>query len=149
MKPETPQNATPTYEQGSVLPPAGLEVVGGVPTLPRPEVGVLGGQERVEQAAEARAQVANMAVSSVSVALPVVDPAAGAQPTLQQPASGLVTPLTAADEDLIEKEWVDKARAIITQTKDDPHARTAQVNELQRNYLQKRFGKVLGADGDA
>ncbi len=55
------------------------------------------------------------------------------------------TPLVAADEDVIEKEWVDKAKAIIQQTKDDPYKRTQQVNALQRDYLQKRYGKVVGA----
>jgi Txe/YoeB family toxin of Txe-Axe toxin-antitoxin module len=61
------------------------------------------------------------------------------------PASASTTPLVAADEDLIEKEWVDKAKEIIQQTKDDPHTRSQKVNELQRDYLQKRYGKVIGA----
>ena len=61
------------------------------------------------------------------------------------PSGNGTTPLVAADEDLIEKEWVDKAKQIIEQTRDDPHARTQKVNELQRDYLQKRYGKVVGA----
>lgn len=53
-------------------------------------------------------------------------------------------PQVAADEDLIEKEWVDKAKKIIAETKDDPHAREMQVGKLQADYLKKRYGKELG-----
>lgn len=62
---------------------------------------------------------------------PVVDDSAG--PTL------------AADDDLIEKEWVDKAKKIILETKDDPFRREQEVARLQADYLRKRYGKELGA----
>jgi hypothetical protein len=55
------------------------------------------------------------------------------------------TPLLAADEDLIEKEWVDKAKKIILETKDDPYAREAAVTRLQADYLRKRYGKELNS----
>lgn len=54
-------------------------------------------------------------------------------------------PDTAADDDLIEKEWVSKAKHIIAQTVDDPRAREEAVGQLQREYLRKRYGKDLGA----
>ena len=54
------------------------------------------------------------------------------------------TPLNAGDDDLIEKEWVDKAKKIITETKDDPHQREQEVGKLQADYLRKRYGKELG-----
>jgi Txe/YoeB family toxin of Txe-Axe toxin-antitoxin module len=53
--------------------------------------------------------------------------------------------LVAEDADLIEKEWVERAKKIILETKDDPFARTNRVNELQKDYLQKRYNKNLGA----
>jgi hypothetical protein len=46
---------------------------------------------------------------------------------------------------LIEKEWVDKAKQIIVQTKDDPYRREQEVGKLQADYLLKRYGKELGA----
>ena len=55
------------------------------------------------------------------------------------------TPLVANDDDLIEKEWVDKAKKIVTETKDDPYRREAEVGKLQVEYLRKRYGKELGA----
>ncbi|MCB9819870.1 hypothetical protein H6796_01000 [Candidatus Nomurabacteria bacterium] len=54
-------------------------------------------------------------------------------------------PAVANDDDLIEKEWVDQAKKIIAQTRDDPHAQEAQVGRLQEDYLQKRYGKTLGS----
>ena len=53
-------------------------------------------------------------------------------------------PVVAGDDDLIEKEWVDKAKKIILETRDDPFKREQEVNRLQADYLRKRYGKELG-----
>jgi len=53
----------------------------------------------------------------VSLPLP---PAPNSIPPEPGVASLADTPLVAADEDLIEKEWVDKAKKIVEATKDDP-----------------------------
>lgn len=53
-------------------------------------------------------------------------------------------PVAAADDDLIEKEWVDRAKKIIAETKDDPHNREIAIGKLQSDYLKKRYGKELG-----
>lgn len=52
--------------------------------------------------------------------------------------------MTAADEDLIEKEWVDKAKKIISETKDDPYRREQEVGKLQIEYIRKRYGREIG-----
>lgn len=54
------------------------------------------------------------------------------------------TPLIAKDDDLIEKEWVEKAKKIVTQTKDNPHQREEAATGLKVDYLKKRFGRELG-----
>jgi hypothetical protein len=51
--------------------------------------------------------------------------------------------VVAADEDLIEKEWIEKAKRVISETKHDPHAQEQAISRLQADYLQKRYGKVL------
>lgn len=74
---------------------------------------------------------------------PIVIP----QPTSQVDDTAVLVddvPLVAADEDLIEKEWVDKAKKIVVATKDDPYKREAEVGRLQTEYLKKRYGKELG-----
>jgi len=109
-----------------------------LPVLPAPEGGIETGAERVEQTAEASAAVADAAATGA----PVVAPAATVPD--DQATSG-VGPAVAADEDVIEKEWVDKAKKIVLSTVDDPHGRASKVNELQKDYLKKRYGKVLGA----
>jgi hypothetical protein len=116
-----------------------------VPTLPPLDAGIERGHQQVEQAAEAGARVSDAVASATAVAVPVVPVMPVQAPPVQDVSSTSSTPLVAADEDLIEKEWVDKAKDIIEKTKDDPHARSMQVNELQRDYLKKRYGKVVGA----
>ena len=59
------------------------------------------------------------------------------------------TPLVAADEDLIEKEWVDKLKKIIILTKDDPYERSRVITQLQIDYLKKRYNKTLGQDDNS
>ena len=48
------------------------------------------------------------------------------------------------NEDLIEKEWVEKLKKIITLTRDDPYERSRVIAQLQADYLKKRYNKVLG-----
>lgn len=140
MQPENSQPA-PTSPEHLPLPPAYTGE--SIPSLPPIETGIEKGAERREQAAEGRAAVADAPVVATPVAVPQVAPVVQQAPPVQ-PVTGN-SPLVAADEDLIEKEWVDKAKEIVQHTKDDPHARTQQVNELQRDYLQKRYNRVIGA----
>jgi hypothetical protein len=69
-------------------------------------------------------------VALPTVTAPVVDDSAG--------------PVLASDDDLIEKEWVDKAKKIIVETQNDPYRREQEVSKLQVDYLRKRYGKELG-----
>lgn len=78
--------------------------------------------------------------------MPVVPiPTAPAAPS--QPAQTTLpvddSPMTAADEDLIEKEWVEKAKKVISETKHDPYAQEQAVSRLQADYLHKRYGKTI------
>lgn len=125
------------------MPPA----IGGeaVPVLPPLETAGEQSSERREQVAEAGAVASNLAGSGVAV--DQVTPSIPTAPLANGSAQGVVMgPSFAADEDLIEKEWVDKSKEIIALTRNDPHDRTDKVNQLQRDYLKKRFGKDLGAE---
>ena len=61
------------------------------------------------------------------------------------PSAASDPPSIANDDDLIEKEWVDKAKKVIAETKDDPYRREQEVNRLQADYLAKRYGRQLGS----
>lgn len=56
-------------------------------------------------------------------------------------ASG--NPETAEDSDLIEKEWVNKAKEIVRQYRTDPYKQTRELHRLRADYMQKRYGKQL------
>lgn len=51
------------------------------------------------------------------------------------------TPAVAEDNDDIEKEWVNKAKKIVEQTKSDPYLQERAVSRLQADYMKKRFNK--------
>ncbi len=57
-------------------------------------------------------------------------------------ASGWM-PEIADDTDLIEKEWVDKAKEIVAQTANDPYLQNKEINKIRSEYLKKRYNKEL------
>jgi hypothetical protein len=59
------------------------------------------------------------------------------------PAGGQTTGMIADDADLIEKEWVIRAKGIVLQTKDDPHTQNREMNKVKADYLKKRYNKDL------
>jgi hypothetical protein len=54
-------------------------------------------------------------------------------------------PTVADDVDVIEKAWVNKAKQIIENTKDDPHAQEEEFEKLQIEYHKKRYGRDIKA----
>lgn len=113
-----------------------------LPMPPSPETGFDQGAERAEQRSEATPAAAN-AAPAVAPPTPTLPPVVVPDDTTMAPTDD--NPVVAADEDLIEKEWVDKAKRIIATTKDDPYRREQEVGKLQADYLRKRYGKELGA----
>ncbi len=71
---------------------------------------------------------------------PVVQGAASQHPV--QP----VTPAAAEDLDLIEKEWVYKAKEIVEATQASPHEQSAQINQIKADYIKKRYDKDIQVD---
>lgn len=141
MQPQNFEN-TGAPEQLPVQPPNMSE---RVPVLPTPESGLQTGAERKEQAGEARAAAADAAgVAHPGMPLPQDDAGDPAGVPVAAVPTG-TSPIVAADQDVIEKEWVDKAKKIVMETQDDPYKRQTEVSELQKDYLQKRYGKQLGA----
>ncbi len=108
-----------------------------------PEIGIESGVERRERAAEAAASIADSSSGLPTVLPSLIDDAAIVvdNTTLQ---NNDTTPLTANDDDLIEKEWVDRAKKIVTDTKEDPYRREEAVSKLQKEYQEKRYGRELG-----
>lgn len=138
MEPKLPApNLSP--ERAPSTPSQNIEAF---PMPPNPETGFERGEKPIEQQSEA----APTTVVSPTPVLPTPVMTAAPQPPMPQAVQAPVNtnPTVANDDDLIEKEWVDKAKQIISQTRDDPHQRERQVGALQRDYLKKRYGKELG-----
>lgn len=124
------------HEQSPSLPAAMPETLPGV----SPEIY----SDREAAPAEREPQQQPLTPAPDPAVIPVLP-----QPVVPADDSATTTaitdvPDTAADDDLIEKEWVNKAKHIIAQTVDDPRAREEAVAQLQREYLRKRYGKELG-----
>jgi hypothetical protein len=132
---------------------------GGTPNfeLPReqpeaaPEQGEARREQTVEQAPAARPERSPQAAKQP--ALPVVpdDIPAADNPVIAAPPDDVTDnafdPHQAAeDTDRIEPEWVDKAKAIVSQTHDDPYAQKHEMSKIKAEYIRKRFGKTIKTD---
>lgn len=83
-------------------------------------------------------------------AAPVLPPLPAIAPAkpLATPVTDDTNPTTATDADLIEKEWVEKAKKVVAETKHDPYLQGQEVSKLQADYLKKRYGKVVSLPSD-
>jgi hypothetical protein len=50
------------------------------------------------------------------------------------------SPAVAADVDVIEPEWVDKAEQVVQAHRGDPYGEEEAIEQLQEDYLKKRYG---------
>ena len=49
----------------------------------------------------------------------------------------------ADDSDLIEKEWVNKAKQIVERTRDDPFQQSKELTVFKADYMKKRYNKTM------
>lgn len=127
------------------------------PELPNPQKQVEQGIDYAANLEGAQEQVTaksiEQGISAPQVTPPVMpaDPVSivSAQMVSPQapPPSGVtgvsVMPQIAEDNDLIEKEWVEKAKQIVEHTKHDPHLQSKEMNHMKADYLMKRYNKEL------
>ena len=82
-------------------------------------------------------------------AAPMVSPQPNAQqqaptsavPPVAVPAA--YTPAIADDVDLIEKEWVERAKQIVEHTKHDPYIQNEEMTKMKADYLKKRYNRDI------
>ena len=63
--------------------------------------------------------------------------------TMTSATTMLDVPAVAEDLDLIEKEWVRKAKEIVAATLGDPYSQNRQINEMKVDYIKKRYNKDI------
>jgi hypothetical protein len=111
-----------------------------------------GSGENMPPAAEAM-PVAGEQIPAVPTAPTLAPALPGTPPTsavpLQSPTTpgvdnaAVATPAAADDTDLIEKEWVNKAKQIVEKTRDDPYNQSKELTKFKAEYMQKRYNKAL------
>ena len=74
------------------------------------------------------------------------DPSAQALAKQAPPSAG--HPQIADDADLIEKEWVDKAKEIVARTSQDPYRQNKELTLMKADYLKKRYNKDVRISED-
>ena len=128
------------------------------PILPNPEGSPHVEPPRQEQVVQpvspetAPNRAAEVSRETAAAPIPLAPAPASPQPLGQDGATQSATtsmtptndnPSLADDVDVIEKEWVDKAKKIVSATKDNPHQQEKEVSKLQADYLMKRYGKQI------
>lgn len=126
------------------LPPPVMEQTPNTPqmaeTLPASATGTPEqGQGRAEQASSPQPAAPQAAMP---VSLPqVLPPTATGQPSATAPTA--TTPPIADDSDLIEKEWVHRAKQIVERTRDDPYKQSEELTGVKVDYMKKRYNKTI------
>lgn len=120
LPPLSPEDEPGLAEQGHEAPAARPETVGERPAAP--------------------------ALPTVPTDIPAAD-----QPVIAAPPQDATIPVTdpqtpAHDKDRIEKQWVDKAKAVIARTQDDPYLQKDEMSKVKAEYIQKRFNKIIKTD---
>ncbi len=66
-----------------------------------------------------------------------------ADPQATTAATAVTSHLSAQDADLIEKEWVLKAKEIVARTHGDPYVQNNEINKIKADYIKKRYNKDI------
>lgn len=51
--------------------------------------------------------------------------------------------LGADDLDLIEKEWVMKAKEVVDHTQNDPYLQSKELSKIRADYIKKRYNRTI------
>jgi hypothetical protein len=77
-------------------------------------------------------------------------PTSLSQPTLQNLSSSGTSntvqtslPSLADDKDLIEKEWVNKAKQIVEHNREDPYEQSKELTIFKADYMKKRYNRTI------
>jgi hypothetical protein len=132
-------NQSSSETSGLSLPPPVAEQAPEVDVAP--ETG-----QQAESAPAASAEKAPTASQGALPAIPVIPviPTDDSQltPTDDESTSSASTKAL-DDKDLIEREWVDKAKAIVEHTAEDPFKQTEEMSGLKADYLHQNYNKSI------
>ncbi len=138
----SPNIPAPSERSGGLTPADLKSGVAGAEVAPMSgaEVAPVPGPGAPQAAAPAAAATVKPTAADVAAAMALVT---GPVKPVSTP-----NPQVAADIDVIEPEWVEKAEEVVKAHAGDPYAEEEAIEELQQDYLQKRYGINVG-DPDA
>ena len=122
-----------------VQPPKSPETAKGSVEQERPGQEAASGKQAMPSAIRPLPVIPDVPPHQVPAAAPTDDAAVSVK-------SPKTAKLPAADSDLIEKQWVDKAKEIVAETKSDPYKQKHEMSKAKADYVQKRFKKTLKTD---
>ncbi len=117
-------------EQTTATPQGSMEALQGADVQERQM------SQRIEQGISAPTLQTTGTAQAQQFAAPITQPPV-------QPVASRGLPQIADDSDLIEKEWVAKAKEIIARTKFDPHEQNKEVGLVRADYMKKRYNKDI------
>ena len=106
------------------------------------EKAVEAGVQEESSTGRSQSQMQQNTVTQPAISIPVVV----AQPQTDDKAPTPTKGLEAAEADLIEKQWVERAKAIVSQTKSDPYSQKREISRAGADYIKKRFNKTIPTD---
>lgn len=122
------------------LPPPKIEVLANSPVgaeLAQPPIEMM-----VNNTPENRLQASQPAPLTISTGFtPGVQPLPPSNDV--STTTPVITPVMADDADLIEKEWVTKAKEIVDKTLDDPYRQSKDLTVFRADYMRKRYNKLI------
>lgn len=122
-------------QQAEGLPNYGEQMIS-----PQTEIAGAAGLEQGR--AVPKVTVPGQIIGSIDPVMPQIPTAVTVtDPSLQVPMTS--TPGIADDADLIEKEWVEKAKSIVAQTKNDPRQQNFEMSKIKAEYMKQRYNKDL------
>lgn len=81
---------------------------------------------------------------SVPPPTPVQAPVSPTLPSPQPPAAAMPTALSSSDDNNdLDQEWINKAKAIVEQTKNDPFVESREISKAKADYLRTRYNKHI------
>jgi hypothetical protein len=95
----------------------------------------------------AAAEQASQPPQTMPIAVPAmpVPTATNTQAVDQNTTNSTTQPVVdnTEDSDLIEKEWVTKAKQIVERTREDPHKQSQELTVFKADYMKRRYNKSI------
>lgn len=118
--------------------------------MPLPEMKLPGAAQEAgyEVAAQAAPRPEGIGSNQPTQQFVVPMPAAPAAQTnvaaqVSQTQSNSLTATQPQDEASLDREYVNKAKLIIEQTKNDPFVRTNEIGKVKAEFLKRKYGKEI------